>query len=227
MRKISLILAMVLLLCLPVRAAGREDVVYSWKSGGKKIALTFDDGPHPTQTPEILDILEEYGIRATFFVIGQNAEWYGDCLAMVAAAGHEIGNHSFSHANLNEAGYDAVCREIEEAERLIGEKIEYRPHLLRPPGGQLGEDLYRAAGERDYTVVCWSVDTLDWAHTPPDTIAQSVLTNAEGGDIILFHDYVSGESPTPAALRMIVPELLKRGYEFVTVSELIGGESGE
>lgn len=224
MRKISLILALILLLCLPVGAVGKEDVVYSWKSGGKKIALTFDDGPHPTQTPEILDILAQYGIRATFFVIGQNAEWYGDCLAMVSAAGHEIGNHSHTHANLNKAGYDAVCREIEEAERLIGERIEYRPHLLRPPGGQLGEDLYRAAGERDYTVICWSVDTLDWAHTPPEVIAENVLSNAEGGDIILFHDYISGESPTPAALRMILPVLLERGYEFVTVSELIGGE---
>ncbi len=226
MRKISLILAAALLLSLPVRAAGREDVVYSWSSSGKRIALTFDDGPHPTQTPEILDILSEYGIRATFFVIGQNAEWYGDCLSQVYAAGHEIGNHSFSHANLNNAGYEAVCREIEEAERLIGERIEYRPHLLRPPGGQMGEDLYRAAGERDYTVVCWSVDTLDWAHTPPETIAENVLANAEGGDIILFHDYVSGDSPTPAALRIIIPALLEKGYEFVTVSELIDGESG-
>jgi len=226
MRKISLILASVLLLCTPVSASGREDVVYSWHCADKRIALTFDDGPHPTQTPEILDILREYGIRATFFVIGQNAEWYGDCLSMVYAEGHEIGNHSFSHANLTEAGYDGVCREIDEAERLIGERIEYRPHLLRPPGGQIGEDLYRAAGERDYTVVCWSVDTLDWAHTPPEVIAENVLTNAEGGDIILFHDYISGESPTPAALRVIIPKLLERGYRFVTVSELMNGEDG-
>lgn len=224
MRKTGLILLTVLLLGIPVKASGREDVVYSWKSAGKKIALTFDDGPHPTQTPEILDILEEYGIRATFFVIGQNAEWYGDCLKMVYEAGHEIGNHSHTHANLTEAGYESVCREIEEAERLIGERIEYRPHLLRPPGGQMGEDLYRAASERDYTVICWSVDTLDWAHTPSDAIVENVLTNAEGGDIILFHDYISGESPTPAALRIIIPELLGRGYEFVTVSELIDGK---
>jgi len=224
MRKISLILLTAVLISLPVKASGRDDVVFSWKSAGKKIALTFDDGPHPTQTPEILDILSEYGIRATFFVIGQNAEWYGDCLSMVYKAGHEIGNHSYSHANLTEAGYDGVCREIEEAERLIGNRIEYRPRLLRPPGGLLGEDLYRAAGERDYTVICWSVDTLDWAHTPSETIAQNVLSGAEGGDIILFHDYISGESPTPAALRIIIPELLRRGYEFVTVSELIGDE---
>lgn len=225
MRKISLCLALILLFSVTVRADDR--VVYSWNSNEKKIALTFDDGPHPTQTPEILDILSEYGIRATFFIIGQNVEWYGDCLAMEYEAGHEIGNHTFSHANLKLPGYDAVCQEIEETERLIGERIEYRPHLLRPPGGQFGDDVCRAAADHDYTVVCWSVDTLDWAHTPAETIARNVLNTVEGGDIILFHDYVSGESPTADALRMIIPALLEDGYEFVTVSELIGEENSE
>ncbi|MBQ8368545.1 MAG: polysaccharide deacetylase family protein [Clostridia bacterium] len=223
MRKLSLILAAVLLLGMPVCAEDPHGgVVYSWKNSGKQIALTFDDGPHPQQTPEILAILEEYGIRATFFVIGQNAQWYGDCLAMVYEAGHEIGNHSFSHANLTKTGYDGVCQEIEETEHLIGDRVPCRTSLLRPPEGMIGEDVFRAAAERDYTVVCWSVDTRDWAHTPPESIAQNVLSTVEGGDIILFHDYIGGDTPTPTALRMIIPKLLEQGYEFVTVSELIG-----
>ena len=86
----------------------------------------------------------------------------------------------------------------------------------------LGDELVRAARDKDYTLVCWSIDTLDWAHTPSEKIAENVLSSVQGGDIILFHDYVSGKSPTPDALRIIIPELIRQGYTFVTVSELIG-----
>ena len=87
--------------------------------------------------------------------------------------------------------------------------------------------MIRAARERDYTLVCWSVDTRDWAHTPSDAIVKNVLSNVSGGDILLFHDYISGGSPTPAALRILIPELKRRGFEFVTVSALIeSGRSG-
>ncbi len=217
---VSIAVTTCLLCSVPQNAAGAE-VVYSWHTNSKNIALTFDDGPHPVYTPEILDILEEYGVRATFFTIGQNVEWYNDVFRMEYEAGHEIGNHTYSHMNLGKLPYKEVCREIEEAEELVYEAVEYRTRLLRPPGGILGEDLRRAAADLDYTVICWSVDTLDWAHTPSDVIAKQVLENVKGGDIILFHDYVSGDSPTPEALHMIIPALLDEGYSFVTVSELL------
>ncbi len=201
-------------------AAGAE-VVFSWHSNNKYIALTFDDGPHPVHTPEILDILAEYDVRATFFTIGQNVAWYNDVFQMEYEAGHEIGNHTYSHLNLKKLPYKQVCNEIERAERAIYETVEYRTRLLRPPEGAFGTDLCKAAEELDYTVVCWSIDTRDWAHTPTDQIVQNVLSSVKGGDIILFHDYIYGDSPTPDALRMIIPALLEEGYTFVTVSELM------
>lgn len=207
------------LLILPVSSA---DVVYSWKTNDKTIALTFDDGPHPVHTPEILDILEEYGIKATFFTIGTNVEQYNDVFRMEYAAGHEIGNHTYSHRNLRKLPYAEVCREIERSEECVYETVEYRTRLLRPPEGAFGDALCKAAAELDYTVICWSVDTRDWAHTPAVEIAENVLSTVKGGDILLFHDYVAGDSPTPEALRMVIPALIEDGYTFVTVSELLG-----
>ncbi len=225
------ILASVLALCAVcltsprVCAAREEDVVYSCAAVDRRIALTFDDGPHPTLTREIMGILRENGVTATFFLVGENAEWFPEIVREEAASGFELGNHTWSHANLREESYAAVCREIDEGERAVWENFEYRTRLLRPPGGCLGDTVIRAAKERDYTLVCWSVDTRDWAHTPTDAIVKNVLGSVHGGDILLFHDYISGDSPTPAALRILIPELKRRGYEFVTVSELI--ESGK
>ena len=202
--------------------AAASDVIYSCQSSKKNIALTFDDGPHPVHTPEILDILAEYGIKATFFVIGENATWYGDLVKTEYESGHEIGNHTYSHhMNLKKLSYDGICAEIENAENVIYENIEYRTKLLRPPGGIYSDTLLRAAADNDYNIICWSVDTRDWAHTPTDEIVKNVLSSVKEGDIILFHDYVSGESPTPAALKQIIPTLLDEGYNFVTVSELM------
>lgn len=215
------IICFYVLLNILVINAESSDVVFSWHSNRKKIALTFDDGPHPIHTPEILDILSEYGIHATFFIIGENAEWNEELLRRELKEGHEIGNHTYSHMNLKKLSYDDMKKEIEEAEKAIYETLEYRTKLLRPPGGNFGSDLCRAASELDYTVVCWSVDTLDWAHTPSDKIVENVLSNTKEGDIILFHDFVSGDSPTPDALKKIIPALIDEGYTFVTVSELI------
>lgn len=218
------IAASVLILSEP--GADASDVIYSCSVKDRRIALTFDDGPHPTRTDEILDILAEYHVRATFFLVGENAEWFPEIVAREAREGHELGNHSYSHADLSRADYGTICREIDAGERAIWENFEYRPRLLRPPGGCYGDALVRAAAERDYSLVCWSVDTRDWAHTPVDVIVRNVTEHAGSGDILLFHDYIAGDSPTPAALRILIPRLLAEGYEFVTVSELMvdGGD---
>lgn len=223
MKKLRFTALFLLVATVTVTFAAASDVVYSWQSNDKRIALTFDDGPHPRYTREILDILDEYGIRATFFFIGVNVEAYPESAKMVVSRGHEIGNHTYSHKNLRDLTYEETCQEIDLGEGAVLEITGQRTCLMRPPEGKMGDALLVAAGERNYNVICWSVDTMDWAHTPTEAIVQNVLTSTEAGDIILCHDYVSGESPTPAALRQIIPVLLERGYEFVTVSELIDG----
>ncbi|MBE6616768.1 MAG: hypothetical protein E7627_02310 [Ruminococcaceae bacterium] len=222
MRFLTVAAALTLLISQVVHAS--SDVVYSWQSSGKSIALTFDDGPHPRYTEEIIDILDEYGIRATFFFIGVNVEAYPEEARLVESRGHEIGNHTYSHKNLRDLSYSDTCNEIDFGEGAVLEATGYKTNLLRPPEGKMSDTLLAATEERQYNVICWSVDTLDWAHTPTEQIVENVLSSTEAGDIILFHDFVSGQSPTPAALRQIIPVLLERGYEFVTVSELLCGK---
>ena len=187
----------------------------------KQIALTFDDGPHPRYTKEILSILNEYGIIATFFVIGVNAELYPEPLKMIAEAGCEIGNHTYSHDCLLKCSSEQIRREIEHCQKVIQERIGIRPVLFRPPQGATSESVKVVSKEMEYDIILWSIDTLDWELLPSEQIANTVLNQVKGGDIILMHDYVSSGNATCDALRIIIPELLARGYEFVTVSTLI------
>lgn len=187
----------------------------------KKIALTFDDGPHPRNTPEILKILDKYGVKATFFVIGINAKNYPEALSMVIDGGHEIGNHTYSHQVLKNLSKDAISKEIIDTEMEISKQNEFTTTLIRPPCGFYDENLVGLANENNYKVVLWSIDTHDWAHASVESIVTSINNKVKGGDIILFHDYISGENNTPKALQVIIPKLLSQGYKFVTVSELL------
>lgn len=198
-----------------------SDVVYCKKNSHMKIALTFDDGPHPVYTGEILDILREYGIRATFFVVGENVERYPELVERELAEGHEVGNHTYSHCHLSKTSPYQIIREIEACERSVYQLCEYRTKLFRPPEGVLPEAIHDYARDADYTVILWSVDTYDWAHNPINEIMKNIRRNTEPGDIILMHDSVK-DSLTPKALRQIIPYLLEEGYTFATVSELIG-----
>ncbi len=224
MKYIRKVLIFTLPFLLVISVSASSDVVYSMHTNEKTIALTFDDGPHPRYTAEILDILGEYDIKETFFTIGQNVDLYSDIVKAVYEAGHEIGNHTYSHSNMRFLTEEKIYSEISDTENAVYGNIEYRTKLLRPPGGMLCDTVCKVAEENDYTIVCWSVDTLDWAHTPSEDIVNNVLSSVKGGDIILFHDYVSGKSTTIDALKVIIPTLLDEGYQFVTVSELIGAE---
>ena len=185
----------------------------------KRIALTFDDGPHPRFTPQILEVLGEYGIRATFFVIGVNVQNYYESYQKIIDSGCEIGNHTYSHVNLNFAD----SKEIRDEILLCADAIAGRDgdRLLRPPQGACNTEVKRIASELQYDLVFWTIDTMDWAHTGTKEIIDTVLSNASDGDIVLMHDYVSGKSHACEALRVIIPELLSRGFEFVTVSEMM------
>ncbi len=186
-----------------------------------KIALTFDDGPHPYYTAEILEILKEYNVKATFFFVGQNIENYPDAAEMVYLAGHEIGNHTYTHHRVRAMERGELVRELERCDDEIYRLYEYKSRLFRPPEGAFDDDVESIAGNMDYSIILWSVDTRDWEGNTPAIIYQNVINHVRSGDIILMHDYIGRNSPTPAALRMMIPKLMEMGYSFVTVSELI------
>lgn len=206
------------------RVSADEWPIYRKKDLGdtKKIALTFDDGPDPKLTPEILSILDEYGIKATFFVVGENVEAHPETLEAEVEAGHEIGNHTFTHCRIKNSDSKTLFNEVNACTEAIERYSDVSPKVFRPPEGVVNPTICRLAEALDYKIIIWDIDTLDWRHTPPEKIAENVLTHAHGGDIILMHDYICKDSPTPAALRLFLPKLIEQGYQFVTVSELLG-----
>lgn len=224
--------AIIPLLCagvLCINVSGEEhpcgSIYYSVNTDGKFIALTFDDGPHKYRTDEILDILEENDVKATFFTVGVMAKEYPDIVKRIISEGHEIGNHTYTHSKMKKLSREKLEYEIEETEKVLYEICEYRPKLFRPPEGWCSDVITSVACDLDYDVILWDIDTLDWAHNSSENITNCIEGSVKPGSIILFHDYVSGESPTIEALKTIIPKLKIQGYEFVTVSELINKEN--
>lgn len=210
-------------LCAGRVSSARTEGVYSRCEGAKgKIALTFDDGPCERYTGEILDILAQYGVKGTFFVIGENAEMYPTLVQREIAECHEVGSHTYSHCNICTCSDTNLTSELYRCENALG---EYRPRLFRPPGGKINEHDMEMISGLGYGIVLWSVDTRDWTGISAEKIISTVRENVSDGDIVLFHDYNSRESGTPDALRTLIPELLAKGYELVTVSELIEADS--
>ena len=223
---IAAILAGALTLAAAIPATAAEEYADVWFGGetdDKRIALTFDDGPHPRYTAEILDILAEYDIPATFFIVGDLARQYPALVLRELSEGHELGSHTWSHPHIRNVTEAALREELAGTEELLLELADYRPQLFRPPEGACDDLVRRVAGVMDYDVVLWTVDTRDWSRPPAAEIVENVLANTREGAIILCHDFVGGQSSTPAALREFIPALLAAGFEFVTVSELIGG----
>ena len=209
------------LICFQSPVWGQTEVYQSVPNQQKRIALTFDDGPHPTQTHRILEILDRYGVKGTFFMIGINVDRYPEAAQEVLARGHEVGNHTYTHSHLQSMGEESLTCEIEDCEAALSRLCEYRPHLFRPPEGVLNSSVEASAARGDYRLILWSLDTKDWENKNAEVIASRVLENIQAGDIILLHDYVA-KSKTPEALEIFLPKLLALGYEPVTVSELLG-----
>ncbi len=190
-------------------------------SSTKRIVLTFDDGPHPKQTRQILDVLDRYNIKATFFVIGVNVKNYPGIISEVLARGHELGNHTTTHSHAARLDKNALRNEITECEREVFEQTGRHCTLFRPPEGALTNSMRQVVKDLGYSNVLWTLDTRDWAHTPPDKISDYIIQNAKNGDIILMHDYIGANSPTAAALDIFIPILLDKGFTFVTAGELL------
>lgn len=206
-----------------VQYAAASEVIAHNSTAKGKIAITFDDGPHPTHTEEILDILNEYGVRATFFIIGTNAAQYPEIVKRTFDEGHELGNHTYNHVFVNRVSDDVLREEIEKTDRIISDITGAAPVVFRPPGGAYNDGKVAVIAETGHKCILWSwwQDTRDWSCPSVDAVVSTVMDNLHDGDIVLFHDYNNGKTPTAAALRIIIPRLIEKGYEFVSVTELL------
>ncbi|BCL36749.1 polysaccharide deacetylase family protein [Nostoc sp. MS1] len=186
----------------------------------KVIALTFDDGPWPQSTAQVLDILKQNNIKATFFVVGQNVKNYPDLLKRVVAEGHTVGNHTWHHwyhfMNPQVAAY-----EVANTAKLIYQITGVKTDLFRPPGGMMNNGLVSYAKNNKYAVIMWSSDSADYSRPGVSRLINNVFRPAQPGGIVLMHDGGGNRSQTIKALPEIISRFRKQGYSFVTVPELL------
>lgn len=180
-----------------------------------RIALTFDDGPHPVYTEQILDGLKERGVKATFFVLGRNLSGNEAVIKRMEEEGHLIANHTYSHSKLDELSHEQAVEEIEKTSSLVEQIAGHGTEYVRPPFGIWNKRLEH---EVSMIPVLWNIDPLDWTTKNVPAVVDKVVKAAKDQGIILFHDYYA--SSVEAALQT-VDLLQKQGYEFVTVDELI------
>jgi len=183
------------------------------------IAMTFDDGPSSANTPRLLELLKQRNIKATFFLIGQNAASNPDIVRRILADGHEIGNHSWTHPQLSKLSDDRVTTEINKTQDAVKEASGFTPTLLRPPYGAI------TARQREWiesqfglSIILWSVDPFDWKRPGASVITQRILSQVRPGAIILSHDI---HKQTVDAMPATLDGLIAKGYKFVTVTQLI------
>jgi peptidoglycan-N-acetylglucosamine deacetylase len=210
-------------------ASPGEGPVCRGTTSRQQVALTFDDGPHPRFTPEILSLLEAYQAHATFFVLGRHAARYPHLIKELVKSGHEVGNHSFSHLRFPEADRQAWLKELERTELELDLQGCPDCGLFRPPYSDYNQGLLQCLAHLGQRLVLWSVDSADWREPDPLAIAANVLSQVRPGAIVILHDSdETGEKdrgPTIEALGLILPALKARGYECVTVSELLASSS--
>ena len=211
----ELILGGLLLLCCRLR----QQTVQTWADAeaaeGKKVAITFDDGPHPVCTPDLLQGLSERGVKATFFVTGERAEQNPKIIQRMQEEGHLIGNHTYSHLQLTAGNREQFKQELvktnEVIQKLTGTTVEY----VRPPYGCWDKTLEK---ELSMLPVLWTVDPKDWCCQDAGKVAKRILQKVQDGDIILLHD--SFDTSVEAALT-VIDTLSQEGYNFVTVEEIL------
>lgn len=194
---------------------GSENNDHDNQTDVRRVAITFDDGPHPVYTEKLLDGLKERGISATFFVTGEHAELHPDIIKRIYDEGHLIGNHTYSHIQLTSSNRDKFQKELiltnEILRDITGDEVQY----VRPPYGAWDKKLET---ELNMFPVLWNIDPRDWCTKNPNRVVNTVLKKVSDNDIILMHDYYS--SSVEAAL-MIIDALAEKGYDFVTVDKIL------
>nr|WP_233711532.1 polysaccharide deacetylase family protein [Lederbergia citrisecunda] len=184
----------------------------------KYIALTFDDGPSPKVTPRVLEVLKQYDAKATFFMLGNQVESYPTVAEQVAKAGHEIASHSNSHPDLTKLSNEAMKQEFYESSNKIEKATGKKPTLFRPPYGAYNDNVMNYANNNRYSIILWSVDSLDWKSRNASAVIDTVTRDVTNGSIVLLHDI---HASTADALPQLLASLKNQGYQFITVSELL------
>ncbi len=206
-------------------------VIQRYGQANKKIALTFDDGPDPQYTPQILDILKQYNVKASFFIIGQNGDANPELLERIYDEGHDIGNHTYTHPNIAHISLRQLALETSATERLLEATINHQSHLFRSPYAEDSEpdtadqvQPVEFLNNLGYLDVGMQIDPSDWKKPGVDQIVQAVVAGAlkNNGNIVLLHDAGGDRSQTIAALPQIITQLQAKGYTFTTVSGLLG-----
>lgn len=191
-------------------------------SAGKRIALTFDDGPFPNWTAKYLKLLADQEVKATFFLVGKQVSAHPQLAAKITAAGHEAGSHSYAHSGLlAKKKPEAITEELNLAAETITKATGQAVSLFRPPYGNSSPAIVEAAAHLGQKSITWSIDPRDWRNPSPEKLTEHVLSHAKDGAIVLLHE---GRSSTYAALPQIIAGLKKRGYELVPVSVLLSPE---
>ena len=199
------------------------------RTGNQKspyIALTFDDGPNPRYTPKLLDILKEHGVKASFFVVGKNAERYPHILHRIHSEGHVVGCHSYSHSHAWLLSPINTFRDLKRVCRVLEDQLNNHPAWYRPPWGLFKLFTLPAAKKMGLKTAYWSIEAQDWeAKTTPQHIYNTVISRAKPGSIVVLHD--SGGAPgapakTLEALPLIINTLKQKGYKFVTLEKMKG-----
>lgn len=186
---------------------------------GNYIAITFDDGPHPQNTPRLLDILRARNVKATFYVIGRSVDLHPQIVRRTVAEGHEIGNHTYTHRLLSKLSDSEVRNEVTRCRDSVARAAGVRIRTMRPPyGGLLQRQRELVHAEFGYPTILWSVDPLDWKRPGPSVVTSRILSGTNAGGIVLAHDL---HAPTVDAMPATIDGLLRRGFQFVTVSQLL------
>ncbi|GIP23930.1 polysaccharide deacetylase family protein [Paenibacillus sp. J22TS3] len=210
----------------PVQEKFKFREIYDVKMESKKVALTFDDGPDNRYTPQILDILKENDVKATFFLVGRQIHKDPDIVRRIYDEGHEIGNHTVNHPNLNKMSPEEIKEEIEGNNEKIKELTGHTPVLFRSPYGNASDEVKKVLEENKMLLINWSVDTRDWKAVTPATILANLKKEVGPGGIILQHSFGGRKvRSTVKALPEEIKWLKEQGYTMVTVSELIAGEN--
>jgi len=191
---------------------------------GKLVALTFDDGPDNNYTLKILDILKEYDVKATFFLVGTQVKKYPETAKRIVEEGHSVGNHTWSHSDLTKLSAKAQAEQIDKAQREIVKATGATPSLMRAPYGAISSSALKTVHLGGMKHVAWTVDTRDWAGTSVAAMHKNVMTNTKEGGVILMHSFGGRKDAlehTVKLLPSIIKDLQAKGYELVTVDEMI------